>query len=117
MLLTLSLVVFTLAKDSVSLFSPLRVQGAAFRHGFPLAALSCTVTPFWVVMGEHCPRSCSSYSGQCRHLCRHGLRPFMLRDTRTLFVVSPHGHSPPEELQLLLRAALLPGMLGGTMIV
>ena len=23
---------------------------------------------FWVVMGEHCPRSCSSYSGQCRHI-------------------------------------------------
>ena len=29
-MLTLSLIVFTLAKDSVSLFSPLRVQGAAF---------------------------------------------------------------------------------------
>ena len=50
MLLTLSLIVFTLATDSVSLFSPLRVQGAAFRHGFPLAALSCTVTPF---LGGH----------------------------------------------------------------
>ena len=40
-----------LARNNVSICSsPLRVQGAAFRHGLPLAALSCTAHPF---LGGH----------------------------------------------------------------
>ena len=50
MLLALSLV-FNLPRIRCRFSSsPLRVQGAAFRHGFPLAALSCTAYPF---LGGH----------------------------------------------------------------
>jgi len=75
---------------------------------FPWPPFPARLTPFWVVMGEHCPRSCSSYSGQCRHLCRRGLRPFTLSDTYNL---RQHGSCRPRSRALTRGAAFMLGVL------
>ena len=71
-----SCLLLSLAKFSMSIsFSPEGAGGglsAWITHG----RLSLHCSPSWVVMGEHCPRSCSSYSGQCRHIQSAWAEPF-----------------------------------------
>ena len=101
-----SCLLLSLAKFSMSILSPLRVQGGGLSAWITHGRLSLHCSPSWVVMGEHCPRSCSSYSGQCRHLCRRGLRPFTLSDTYNL---RQHGSCRPRSRALTRGAAFMLG--------
>ena len=100
-LLTLSLIIFTnLPKIRCRYSSPLRVQGAAFRHGFPLAALSCTAHPFFGWSWGSTARGAAALTqGSVDTFVGVG---FALPRLRTIFV--PAWLLSPEELQLLLWA-------------
>ena len=56
-------------------------------------------------MGEHCPRSCSSYSRQWRHFRRRGLRPSTLTDD----ICASMAFVARGAAALTLGAAFMPG--------